>query len=919
MELTIEQALQQGVKAHKEGKLEEAEKLYKAILQAQPAHADANHNLGAIAVAVNKIDLALPLFKAALEANPKIEQFWLSYIDALIKENQLETAQNVLTESRNAGLVSDKLDVLEAQVTQIKQSALPKSPERKKSLTLKEKRKKIAESKQQKKQAKGKNANNLSPSQSQIYNLSEHFQNGRYDEAEKLAMSMIREFPKYQFGWKVLGAVLARTCRNSEAIKAIQTAVTLSPQDTETHYNLGNTFKELCRLEEAEASYKQAIALKPDFSEAHYNLGYTLKELGRLEEAEASYKQAIVLKPNFSEAHSNLGGTLQNLGRLEEAEASYRQAIALKHDYAKAHCHLGITLQKLGRLDEAKASYTQAIAFKPDYAEAHSNLGATLQELGRLEEAEASLRQAILLKPDLAEAHNNMGVALQDKGDPDAAVDSYKQAIKIKPDYTEAWNNLEFPLQAMKLQITTIEELLTTFNPQADSKHFQIAKSVLNYRLHLGEANAERYLNEASSLLSTLDNTIIRNPNVTNDEPHLKPIGPDKIVALVHFGRSGTGLLHSLIDGHPEVSTLPSVYFSEFFNPSTWEKIIAGGWSEMADRFIATYEVLFDASARNPIGTKSKKTIDYMGQKDGMANVGDKRDEVLRVDKALFCEELNYLMSVHNHLDAFAFFQLVHSAHDKALNDVNHKHLNFYHIHNPLNYAVLNFIHAAPKANWVMMVREPLQACESWVISCFDKNERHNISYRIIIMLFEVDNIIYQKQKTIGVRLEDLKESPKQTIPALCDWMGIKETESLYEMTAQGKKWWGDPASPDYKKDGMKPFGKTSIRRKVGAVFTENDQFILRTLFYPFSLRFGYVEENLEQFKADLKTIRPMLDEMFGFEKMMAERTQLNAEQFMKSGSYLYLRSGLIERWNVLAKFYTYPNMIRPLNINLPR
>ena len=38
--------------------------------------------------------------------------------------------------------------------------------------------------------------------------------------------------------------------------------------------------------------------------------------------------------------------------------------------------------------------------------------------------------------------------------------------------------------------------------------------------------------------------------------------------------------------------------------------------------------------------------------------------------------------------------------------------------------------------------------------------------------------------------------------------MGIEETESLYEMTAQGKKWWGDPGSPDFKKDGMEPFGK---------------------------------------------------------------------------------------------------------------
>ena len=88
MELTIEQALQRGIAAHKEGKLQEAERLYQAILQSQPTHPDANHNLGLIAVSLNKADTALPLFKTAIEANPKVEQFWLSYIDALIKEKQ---------------------------------------------------------------------------------------------------------------------------------------------------------------------------------------------------------------------------------------------------------------------------------------------------------------------------------------------------------------------------------------------------------------------------------------------------------------------------------------------------------------------------------------------------------------------------------------------------------------------------------------------------------------------------------------------------------------------------------------------------------------------------------------------------------------------------------------------------------------
>ena len=71
MELTVEQALQQGIAAHKEGKLQEAERLYRSILQSQPAHPDANHNLGVIAVSVNKADAALPLFKVALEANCK--------------------------------------------------------------------------------------------------------------------------------------------------------------------------------------------------------------------------------------------------------------------------------------------------------------------------------------------------------------------------------------------------------------------------------------------------------------------------------------------------------------------------------------------------------------------------------------------------------------------------------------------------------------------------------------------------------------------------------------------------------------------------------------------------------------------------------------------------------------------------------
>ena len=355
MKLTIEQALQQGVAAHKAGKFEEAERLYRAILQSQPVHPDANHNLGVIAVSVNKADVALPLCKTALKANPKIELYWLSYIDALIKEKQFDNAKQALKQADNQGVAAEKLNVLETKLTPIVQVNEPKLALQNKSLSLSQKLKKLSEQKKRKKIAR-QNLKTNNPSQQQLSSLLEYYQNGRFNDAEKLAITISKDFPNHPFSWKVLGAVLGTTGRKSEAVDANQRVVALSPQDADAHYNLGNSLKELGRLDEALASYTQAIALKPDYAKAHYNLGNTLKELGRLDEALASYTQVIALKPDFAQAHYNLGNTLKELGRLDEALASYTQAIALKPDFAQAHYNLGNTHKGLGRLDDALAS-----------------------------------------------------------------------------------------------------------------------------------------------------------------------------------------------------------------------------------------------------------------------------------------------------------------------------------------------------------------------------------------------------------------------------------------------------------------------------------------------------------------------------------------------------------------------------------
>ena len=188
--------------------------------------------------------------------------------------------------------------------------------------------------------------NFLEPSQQQLIDLYKYYQTKQYDNAEKLAVSITKEFPNHPFSWKVLAAALKQNGKVDESLLASQKSVQLDPQDSEAHYNLGIVMQELGKLNEAEASYKKAITLKPDHK-THNNLGIVLQELGKLDEAEASYKKAITLKPNFLQAIKNRWLLLFSQKRFEEALLDADLCIS------KGSSQLDLTtLYALGRIDE---------------------------------------------------------------------------------------------------------------------------------------------------------------------------------------------------------------------------------------------------------------------------------------------------------------------------------------------------------------------------------------------------------------------------------------------------------------------------------------------------------------------------------------------------------------------------------------
>jgi len=81
-ETAINEVLSLAIEHHQKGSFSEAEKLYRAILQAAPNHPDANYNFGILALDMGYAKESMPFFETAINNRPLVEAYYLGYIDA---------------------------------------------------------------------------------------------------------------------------------------------------------------------------------------------------------------------------------------------------------------------------------------------------------------------------------------------------------------------------------------------------------------------------------------------------------------------------------------------------------------------------------------------------------------------------------------------------------------------------------------------------------------------------------------------------------------------------------------------------------------------------------------------------------------------------------------------------------------------
>jgi predicted O-linked N-acetylglucosamine transferase (SPINDLY family) len=190
--------------------------------------------------------------------------------------------------------------------------------------------------------------------------------------------------PNFVEAYLGLGSCLLAQKRDKEATWSYERALALRPDSATAVHDLGRALRAQGKLEEAIRHFARALALKPEYPEACSNLGVALQATGKLAQAEVLYRRALALKPEFPQALSNLGAVLTFQGKVDEAEACLERALTLNPEFAEAYANLGVVLQDQGRLEEAAASYQRALAIRADFAEAHQGLLFCLSHSGEV-------------------------------------------------------------------------------------------------------------------------------------------------------------------------------------------------------------------------------------------------------------------------------------------------------------------------------------------------------------------------------------------------------------------------------------------------------------------------------------------------------------------------------------------------------
>ncbi len=153
-----------------------------------------------------------------------------------------------------------------------------------------------------------------------------------------------------------------------EAVRVLERAVQLAPQDHRAHNSLGTAYLISLRLDDAAAEFQRSIEIDAKDEFANLNLGNLARAMSDYEGAATYYRKQIALKRDDSEAHGGLAIALLALGRDEEAAPEIKRAMELAPADYRFLAQLSFFYVSRKKAVLARPLIEQAARIEPRYA-----------------------------------------------------------------------------------------------------------------------------------------------------------------------------------------------------------------------------------------------------------------------------------------------------------------------------------------------------------------------------------------------------------------------------------------------------------------------------------------------------------------------------------------------------------------------
>ena len=338
-----ERAVEEARAALQRGKLDEAEQLCQAALEANPHHRDVLYALAAIQRYAKRPLDGLATIARLLEAEPgygRAYQERAHCLRALGREDEAFTAYRDAVD-HNAGLLASWRMLAEINTRAGREEGA-----------------KLARAQ----------CDYLESLPAELQTVISLIHENRLAKAENLCRAFMLENREHTEGMRLLAEIGTKFNAFDEAEFLLETAIEFEPDNTNTRFDYVNL---LHKRQKFGAALDQAAALRAKApGRAQFDLLYANESLavGNFDEAMTIYRSCLDEMPENPTLHLSLGHALKTIGKQSESIEAYRDAYRVRPDFGDAYWSLAnlktysFTADEIERMRECEARPNIALA-----------------------------------------------------------------------------------------------------------------------------------------------------------------------------------------------------------------------------------------------------------------------------------------------------------------------------------------------------------------------------------------------------------------------------------------------------------------------------------------------------------------------------------------------------------------------------